>query len=161
MMSAICNPTINSYKRLVAGYEAPVYICWAKKNRSALIRIPHIDKKESSAARAELRSPDAMSNPYTLFALLLAAGLQGIEDELELTDPIEHNLYKFSTDQIKALGITTLPSSLEDALVCLAESDFARHALGEQFIREFVDLKRKEVEFFNRSVTDWEWHAYA
>ncbi len=160
-MSAICNPTVNSYKRLVAGYEAPVYVCWASKNRSALVRIPQIDATQASAARAELRSPDAMSNPYALFALLLAAGLQGIEDELELAPPVEQNLYKLSLEQIKTSGITMLPESLQDALICLSQNDFVKRALSDRFVQEFVYIKQKEVEQFNRTVTNWEWKQYA
>ncbi len=160
-MSAICNPTVNSYKRLVAGYEAPVYICWATKNRSALIRIPQIDAQEAAAARAEIRSPDALSNPYILFASLLAAGLQGIEDAEQLQKPIEKNLYKLSSTQIKELDIAVLPSSLSKALSYLQQSDFARHALGSRFVQEFLSLKEKELLQFNRTITDWEWHRYA
>lgn len=160
-MSALCNPTINSYKRLVAGYEAPVYICWATKNRSALIRIPQIDASEASAARAEIRSPDAMSNPYILFAALLAAGLEGLEGEQNLEQPIEKNLYKLSQEQVKDLGISVLSASLTQALHSLQESDFARRTLGQRFIEEFVSLKEKEVLNFNRSITDWEWQRYA
>lgn len=160
-MSAICNPTINSYKRLVIGYEAPVYICWATKNRSALIRIPQIDACESSAARAEIRSPDATSNPYVLFAGLLAAGLAGLEEAHHLQVPIEKNLYKLSQEQVRELDIMILPENLTQALSCLRESDFAHRALGYRFVEEFLSLKEKEVLNFNRSITDWEWQRYA
>lgn len=160
IMSAFCNSTINSYKRLVAGYEAPVYVCWASKNRSALIRVPQIAKNQKSAARAEIRSSDATSNPYTLFTIILSAGLQGIEDKEELSAPVEQNLYKLSTREIEQLGIKTLPASLQEALTYLQQNDFAYKTLGNQLVQEFLKLKQKEVEQFNCTITDWEWNHY-
>lgn len=159
-LCAITNPTVNSYKRLVAGYEAPVYVCWATKNRSALIRIPQINEFQPRAARAELRSPDASCNPYLLFTALLGAGLSGIEHKEQLTDSIDENLFLLTPQEILDRGIATLPSSLECALHLLEKNMFAQKIFGEQLIKEFLTIKRKEVVLFNRSVTDWEIKHY-
>lgn len=158
--SAFCNPTVNSYKRLVAGYEAPVYVCWAKKNRSALIRIPQINECQPSAARAELRSPDGMSNPYVLFSLLLRAGIEGIENQENLQPPLDENTYKLLPEELLKNGVTTLPSSLQNSLQLLHDNAFVVRALGARFVHEFLHLKRKEVEAFNRYVTNWEVDRY-
>lgn len=159
-VNAFINPTINSYKRLVAGYEAPVYVCWGTKNRSALVRIPEINQGEESAARAELRSPDAMANPYILFSILLAAGLEGIEANMILAPAINENLYKLSLDQIRNRGIATLPACLSHALEDLQESEFATQALGKRLINEFISLKKKEIARYTSCITNWEIETY-
>lgn len=159
-VNAFINPTVNSYKRLVAGFEAPVYVCWGTKNRSALVRIPEINIDEQSAARAELRSPDAMANPYILLSILLAAGLEGIENTMMLAPAINENLYKLSLDQIRSRGIATLPACLTHALQDLQESDFAVRALGQRLVNEFIALKKKEVAQYASCITNWEIEHY-
>lgn len=158
--NAFINSTVNSYKRLVAGYEAPVYLCWATKNRSALIRIPQINASQPQAARAELRSPDAMTNPYILLSLILSAGLDGIANKKALAPAVNENLYKISLDQIKQRGIKTLPASLNEALANLEKSEFASRALGDRLKSEFLKIKQKELEQFNLCITDWELQQY-
>lgn len=154
-ISAFCNPTINSYKRLIPGYESPVYICWDMLNRSALIRIPQINHHQSQACRAELRSPDAMCNPYIVYALLLAAGLEGVTDSLTLPERIGYSAYSVNTD-----SIDKLPTSLAQALIELDHSAFVRGVLGDQLVDEFITLKRKELASFSRAITDWELLRY-
>lgn len=159
-INAFLNSTVNSYKRLVAGYEAPVYICWATQNRSALIRIPQINVSQPRASRAELRSPDALSNPYILFTLLLAAGLDGIEQKMDLPQAVNENLYKMSLSEIQRRGIATLPASLEHAVAALQRSNFARKILGNRLVDEFLAIKNKEIAAYNRAVTNWEIEHY-
>jgi len=159
-LCAFCNPTINSYKRLVPGYEAPVYLCWAKKNRSALVRIPQINSNQSSAARAELRSPDATSNPYLVFLAIMASGWEGMITNKTIPAPIEHNLYKLTLSDIYSRGITILPTSLEQAITLLKESVFAQAIFNSRLVEEFVKAKTKEIISFNQTVTDWEVEHY-
>lgn len=156
--NALLNSTVNSYKRLVPGYEAPIYVCWGTKNRSALIRIPEFT--ESVAARAEIRSPDGLGNPYLVFATILWAGLEGIKQRLELEPALDRNLYKLSPEERMALNITALPTSLGQALDNLENSKAARNFLGDRLFDEFLKLKRKELRAFNIAVTDWEIKQY-
>ena len=125
-ITAFANSHENSYKRLVPGYEAPIYPCWGARNRSALIRIPFIQKDTPKATRAELRSPDSLCNPYLLFAAMLEAGLDGIENNLELVDPVEENVYRMTTEERKARNINTLPTSLDEALRALGMNKMLR-----------------------------------
>lgn len=155
-MTAFLNPTVNSYKRLVAGFEAPVYICWATKNRSALIRIPQINHNQACAARAEIRSPDAMTNPYLAFAVLLAAGLDGIERELALDGQLEENVYRLSPNEILKKGIATLPASLDEALDNLDQDALMGQALSSRLIDEFITLKKKELRAYRQAISPWE-----
>ncbi len=159
-LNALFNPTVNSYKRLVPGYEAPINLCWGTKNRSAMIRIPRINDNQPKAIRAELRSGDPMANPYLAFAALLRAGLDGIKKELPLADPIEDSLYKLSTEQREARGIKALPSSLQKAVALLDNSSFAKDVLGDCMLTEFVKNKTQEIAAYNTYVTDWELQAY-
>ena len=159
-ITAIFNPTINSYKRLVAGYEAPVYIAWGRKNRSTLIRIPDMKPTDANAARAEIRSPDPMANPYLAFAALLKSGLEGIKEKQQLSKEINYNLFKLTVDEIKKLKIKALPGSLKSAIKKLGKSNFAKELLGEKLHKCFVETKRKEAQDFAMAVTDWEIQKY-
>lgn len=156
----LLNSCVNSFKRLVLGYEAPVYICWAKKNRSALIRIPQINVNQPHAARAEIRSADALCNPYLAFTFLLSAGLAGIENNEQTKPAIEENLFKLSISEINARGIKALPSSLQQAINQFAQSESMRAIFSETFIRELLKLKSAEALQFQRIVTDWELERY-
>ncbi len=153
-------PTINSYKRLVPGYEAPVYVCWGKKNRSACVRIPQFDPTHAAAARAELRCPDGMCNPYLAFASILAAGLEGIKNQYEIDAPIEKSIFEMTKEEIKKCNTTTLPTTLPDALELLQKSRLAPMYLGQQLVNKFLEIKTEEIKCFNRFITDWEKEQY-
>lgn len=155
----LINNTINSFKRLVPGYEAPVNICWGKKNRSALIRIPQVDASESCAVRAEMRSPDALSNPYLTFAFILAAGLDGIEQDFTLRAPVEENLYRASLEQLRFRGIATLPHSLDEAITLVASNAFAHNTFGD-LIGELIKIKEREARQYHLHVSHWEQERY-
>jgi glutamine synthetase len=156
----IFNSTINSFKRLVPGYEAPVYISWAKENRSTLIRIPQINDDQPYAARAELRSADALCNPYLAFTFLLQAGLAGIMHDELITPAIEENLFKLSTDEIEQRNIQTLPTSLLQALYNFENSSFMIDIFNHTLINELVKIKQTEALQFQRIVTNWELQRY-
>lgn len=158
--TAIFNSTINSYKRLVKGYEAPIYVCWGSKNRSALIRIPIIDETEEQAARAELRSPDSMCNIYLAFATLIQTGLAGITNNLKLDQETFLDLFHTDDQTIRQTKINTLPLSLEEALTEFIQSAFLRSLLGTELHDAFITLKAKELEQFNHAITDWELRRY-
>src|SRR6185437_11433493 len=143
-ISAVFAQWVNSYKRLVPGYEAPVYCAWSQRNRSALIRIPLYKPGSEQATRAEIRCPDPACNPYLAFAALLQAGLEGIENGYELPEPMEQNLYKLSAEERKARGIVALPGSLGEAVEALAGSELMSRALGEHIFPRYVELKRRE-----------------
>jgi len=160
-ITAILNPTINSYKRLVIGYEAPVNICWSTKNRSALIRIPYFNDNQPNSVRAEIRSPDAMTNPYLAFAALLLAGLTGIKNNETLPDPIEENLYHLDEATLKAYNIQSLPESLDEAIDLFQASPLSQELLGEELHNKFVRLKKQELNEFKKIVTNWEWRHYS
>lgn len=156
-ITALLNPTVNSYKRLVKGYEAPVHVCWGIKNRSALVRIPYVSDNQPNGVRAEIRSPDATTNPYLAFAALLLAGLTGIKNNEKLPKPVEENLYRLDETALKAYNIQLLPASLDEAINLLQASQFAQELLGEELLSKFVELKRQESSAFKRTITDWEW----
>jgi glutamine synthetase len=155
-MCAVLAPLVNSYKRLVAGYEAPVYISWARINRSALIRVPRAHELEST--RIELRCPDPSCNPYLAFAVMLAAGLDGIRRELPVSDATDENLYLVDTQRRGALR--TLPCSLEQALEELEMDDVIRDALGAHVFERFMSAKKLEWDEYRLEVTPWELHKY-
>jgi len=159
-LTALMNPTVNSYKRLVPGYEAPTNICWAPKNRSAIIRIPLVSEDQPEGVRAELRSPDALSNPYLTFAAILKAGLIGIKNGYELPEEVAQNLYHMSLADIKNRGIESLPGSLEEALNLLSKSELAKDLLGARLFEQFISSKMKEVYRYNTDITDWELKNY-
>jgi glutamine synthetase len=155
-MCAVLAPLVNSYKRLVAGYEAPVYISWARINRSALIRVPRATEPEST--RLELRCPDPSCNPYLAFAVMLAAGLDGIRRELPVPDATEENIYLIENQrQMKA---SVLPGSLNQALNALEEDEVIQAVLGKHTLENFLSAKRQEWEEYRLVVTDWELEKY-
>ena len=151
---------VNSYKRLVPGYEAPVYVAWSQRNRSALIRIPLYKPGSEQATRAEIRCPDPACNPYLTFACLLHAGLEGIERGYELPEPMETNLYHLTAEQREARGIVALPETLGEAIDALAHSEVARKALGPHIFDRYVELKRKEWDEYRVQLTEWELERY-
>jgi glutamine synthetase len=153
-------PNVNSYKRLVLGYEAPVYCAWSQRNRSALVRVPVYHPGKEKATRAELRCPDPSCNPYLTFAAMLHAGLDGIEKGYELPEPMERNLYDLTHDEREAAGIEQLPETLGEAIELTAESEVAKKALGEHIHPRYVDLKREEWEEYRIQVTRWELERY-
>ncbi|MFW9856273.1 MAG: glutamine synthetase family protein [Candidatus Thorarchaeota archaeon] len=157
-LTAIVAPTINSYKRLVPGYEAPVYVAWAPLNRSALIRIPEFGKP--NLARFEYRCPDPSTNPYLSFTALIAAGTDGIDRELELPPPVGQNIYKLSPKEREELSIQTLPGNLFEAVDHLKRDRLLRAALGHHIYNAFVKAKKREWEQYSTQVTDWDWINY-
>lgn len=160
-MNAIMNPTVNSYKRLVVGYEAPVNVAWGQRNRSALIRVPRvIEGTESRATRCELRCPDPSSNPYLTFAVMLAAGIDGIKKGMKAPDAVEDNIWKLTPEQMKEKGVTQVASSLEEALYALEQDEVIKDALGEYFYTRFMDYKKAEWDSYRMSVSEWERNSY-
>jgi glutamine synthetase len=159
-ISAVFAQWVNSYKRLVPGYEAPVYVAWSRRNRSALIRIPLYKPGNEQATRAEIRCPDPACNPYLTFAALLHAGLEGIEQGYELPPPMEQNLYHLTAEQRKERGIVALPETLGEAIDELAGSDLVRRALGRHIFDRYVELKRKEWDDYRVQLTPWEMEKY-
>src|SRR3954464_13483058 len=159
-ISAVFAQWVNSYKRLVPGYEAPVYVAWSRRNRSALIRIPLYKPGNEQATRAEIRCPDPACNPYLTFAALLHAGLEGIEKGYKLPEPMEQNLYKLSPEERKSRGIVALPETLGEAIEELAGSELVRKALGPHIFDRYIELKRKEWDEYRVQLTDWEMKKY-
>ena len=158
--TAITNQWINSYKRLVPDYEAPVYLTWAHKNRADLIRIPRVPDDNPEAARIEYRAPDPACNPYLAFSVMLAAGLEGIEQNLQPPEPMSESVFSMSNEDREALGIGMLPESLHDALALTEKSDLVRNALGKHVFDSFLKNKRLEWESFRSHVTDFEIERY-
>lgn len=156
-MSAVTNPTVNSYKRLVAGFEAPVYIAWSTRNRSPLIRVP---AKRGLSTRLELRNPDPSANPYLAFALMLTAGLDGIQRKLTPPAPLDCNIYALSEAELRQKNIECLPESLKEALSFLAEDEILIQALGEHVYQRFREAKLLEWENYRQQVTAWELKEY-
>ena len=159
-LAALMCPTVNSYKRLVRGYEAPVYICWGQRNRSALIRVPRYSKGREKSTRLELRCPDPSCNPYLTFAVMLAAGLKGIEEKIEPPDPVEEDVYGFDDSKLAKFYIKTLPADLGEAVEEFKRSKLMRETLGEHVFSKYLEIKKTEWEEFQRSVTDWELDRY-
>jgi glutamine synthetase len=160
-LSALVAPTINSYKRLVPGYEAPVYVGWAQINRSALIRIPRYTTGRDKSMRAELRFPDPSANPYLAFSAMLAAALDGIDHGLTPPEPLNNvNVYHLTPEERAARGITSLPGSLAEALHEFEQDDVLKRALGELISEAFLRAKWSEIEDYRMHVTDWEVERY-
>lgn len=155
--TAVTNPTVNSYKRLIPGYEAPCYVSWSDANRSAMIRIP---AKRGKATRTEIRSVDPAANPYLAMSAILASGLEGIEKQLECADRVYINLYDLKRPEREAMGIKNLPENLKDAVKALMKSDLIQETLGTHVVDKFVKLKTKEWDDFRTSVTEWEIKKY-
>lgn len=157
---AITSPTVNSYKRLVSGYEAPVYICWAKVNRSSLIRIPRYSPGREQSTRCEIRCPDPSNNPYLAFAVMLKAGLDGIKNNLVPPTPVEENIYQFDDCKLKEMEIDTLPGSLGEAIAELEKSKVIQEALGPHTYPIYLKAKKAEWEDYKIQVTKWELDKY-
>lgn len=160
-LAAVLSPTINSYKRLVPGYEAPVYVGWAQINRSALIRIPRYTQGQDNATRAELRFPDPSANPYLAFTVMLAAALDGIDNQLTSPEPLNNvNVYNLTPEERKARGIAELPGSLAEAMRALEADEALKDALGPMIYEAFGRAKWAEIEEYRMKVTDWELDRY-
>ena len=159
-LTAITNQWVNSYKRLVPGYEAPVYICWARRNRSTMIRVPMYKPGKEKATRIEFRAPDPACNPYLAFAVMLAAGLDGIENGYQLPDPVEEDIYHMSETERKARGIQSLPGSLYEAILEYEKSDLVRKTLGEHIFNKFLENKRIEWDTYRIQVNVYEIERY-
>jgi glutamine synthetase len=159
-ITAITNPTVNSYKRLVPGFEAPVHISWARNNRSGLIRVPIAKRGNPSATRIEYRSPDPACNPYLAFAVMLAAGLRGVKEGYELGPEAEANLFEMSDEQLATLGIEQLPQSLSDSLRMMERSDLVKEALGDHIFEWFLRNKRNEWRAYKTHVSAFEVDRY-
>jgi glutamine synthetase len=151
---------VNSYKRLVPGYEAPVYLGWSQRNRSALIRVPHYHPGKEQATRAEFRSPDPSCNPYLTFAAMLQAGLDGIEKDYKLADPIDRNLYHLSDAERQQMGVGSLPDSLGHAISITEQSELVKKTFGEHIFPRYIELKKKEWEEYRIQVTEYELKKY-
>ena len=160
-LAAVVAPTINSYKRLVPGYEAPVYVGWAQINRSALIRIPHYTKGRENSMRVELRFPDPTANPYLAFAVMLAAALDGMEKKLNCPEPLNDvNVYLLTQEERLSRNIAELPGSLAEALRELDADEVLKDTLGPTIYEAFYGAKWAEIEEFRTKVTDWELERY-
>ncbi|SEA21919.1 glutamine synthetase [Haloplanus vescus] len=157
-ITAIANPTVNSYKRLVPGYEAPVYVAWSDRNRSALVRKPAA--RVPAASRIELRSPDPSCNPYLAFAAMIHAGLDGIENDLDCPDPVRENIYEFDAEKRDEYGITTLPSNLGEAVEAFEDDERIKSAMGEHVSEKFIEAKSQEFGEYIVEVSDWELDRY-
>jgi glutamine synthetase len=159
-ITSVTNQWINSYKRLVPGYEAPVYISWARRNRSALVRVPMYKPGKETATRIEYRSPDPSSNPYLTFSVMLAAGLAGMANKYELPAPMEQDIYHMTDAQREEAGIGSLPGSLNDAISLTEESKLVREALGEHTFKAFIANKKAEWDAYRMNITQWELDRY-
>ncbi len=160
-LAGVVAPTVNSYKRIVPGYEAPVYVCWAQINRSAMIRIPRMTAGREKSVRAELRCPDPSCNPYLAFAAILAAGLDGIEKKTACPPPVNNiNIYEMDEAELSKLGIRQLPGSLPEALQELSADPVLVEALGEEAFTAFRRAKQAEWEAYRIRVMDWEVEKY-
>lgn len=155
--SAVTNPLVNSYKRLVPGYEAPVYAAWSASNRSALIRIP---AARGLSTRTEIRCPDPAANPYLALAMMLNSGLDGVKNNLTPPAEVAQDIFKMTAAEMEAENISVMPGSLKEAIEVLKESPIARDTLGEHIFRKYIQAKEKEWDSFRTAVTDWELNEY-
>lgn len=160
-MNAVMNPTVNSYKRLVVGYEAPVNAAWGQRNRSALIRIPRVTPAMAKyATRCELRCPDPASNPYLTFAVMLAAGLDGMKNKMVVPDAVEDNIWELTAEEMEEKKIGTVARDLNEALDALRDNEVIRGAVGEHFFTHFYAAKKQEWDEYRKHVSDWEIEKY-
>jgi len=159
-IAAVTNQWVNSYKRLVPGYEAPVYISWARRNRSTMIRVPMYKPGKEQATRIEFRSPDPACNPYLAFAVMLAAGVKGIEENYPLADPIEEDIYEMDGEARKRAGINSLPGNLFEALQEVEKSELVRETLGDHIFNKFVANKKIEWDRYRTHVSQYEIEKY-
>ena len=159
-ITAVTNQWVNSYKRLIAGYEAPVYVSWALVNRADLIRVPSYKEGREESVRIEYRAPDPACNPYLAFSVMLAAGLEGIEKGYTAPDPVEQNVVRMSDQERAKRGIGTLPGNLSEAIALAEKSDLVRDALGEYVFTTFIENKKREWDDYSAQVTDYELERY-
>ncbi len=159
-ITLVLNQWVNSYKRLVLGYEAPVYVSWGQKNRSALVRVPRYKPGKEKACRVELRSPDPVCNPYLAFSVMLAAGMKGVEEKYELPSPIEQDLFRMDPSERASLNVDTLPGNLYEAIREAENSTLLREALGEHVFTKFLANKTIEWDRYRSQVTDYELRTY-
>ncbi|MBI2906407.1 MAG: glutamine synthetase [Chloroflexi bacterium] len=159
-ITSITSQWVNSYKRLVPGYEAPVYLSWALRNRSDLIRVPEYKPGKENATRIEYRSPDPACNPYFAFSVMLAAGLEGIEKQYEVPEPATENVYKMTEEERQKRGIGSLPASLWEAVQLTAKSELVRKALGDHVFYNFIENKKIEWDQYRTQVTEYEIKRY-
>ncbi|MCS7215439.1 MAG: glutamine synthetase family protein [Thermodesulfovibrio sp.] len=159
-ITLVLNQWVNSYKRLVPGYEAPVYICWARRNRSALIRVPLYKPGKEKATRIELRSPDPACNPYLAFSCMLNAGLTGVEKKYKLPEPIEKDVYHLDPEERKALGIDSLPGSLIEAIEYAEKSELLKETLGDHIFTNLIESKKKEWDDYRIRIFPYELERY-
>jgi len=159
-ITAVTNQWVNSYKRLVPGYEAPVYLSWARRNRSDLVRVPGYRPGREKATRVEFRSPDPACNPYLAFSVMLAAGLKGIEKGYEIPEPIEENVYTMGEEERLRRGIGVLPASLLEAILLTEKSELVREALGDHVFEAFIENKKIEWDQYRTQVTEYELNRY-
>ena len=156
----VCNQWVNSYKRLVPGYEAPVYICWAQRNRSALVRVPMYKLGREKATRVEFRSPDPACNPYLAFAAMLSAGLKGIEEKYALPEPMERDVYHLTSEEMQEFNIECLPGSLIEAIEIAEKSQLLKETLGEHIFNNLITAKKIEWDEYRRRVHEYEINTY-
>lgn len=156
-IAAITNPLVNSYKRLVPGYEAPVYVAWSNRNRSPLIRIP---AARGASTRVELRNPDPSCNPYLALAAILSAGLDGIKNKIQPPQATEKNIYEMSEEERSLEGIGSLPASLEEAVIEMKNSEFIKEVLGTHIFEKYIEAKTEEWNEYKTKVTQWEVDEY-
>lgn len=159
-ITSVTSQWVNSYKRLIPGYEAPVYICWAQRNRSALVRVPMYKPGKEKATRIEFRSPDPACNPYLAFSVMLAAGLEGIEKKYELPEQVTNNIYEMTEEERKDVGIGSLPEDLYEAINITEESDLVKKALGDHVFNWFIKNKKMEWDEYKGQVTAYELDKY-
>ncbi|TET48051.1 MAG: glutamine synthetase, partial [Actinomycetota bacterium] len=159
-MSSVFAQWINSYKRLVPGYEAPVYISWARRNRSTLVRVPMYKPGKENSTRVEFRCPDPACNPYLAFSVMLAAGLDGIEKKYELPDPIEENIFEMDEKKREEAGIETLPNNLWEAVQYMQESTLVKETLGDHIFNKFIENKKIEWDRYSTHVSKYELDTY-
>jgi len=155
-ITAVANQWVNSYKRLVPGHEAPVYVSWARRNRSTLVRVPMYKPEKEQASRVEFRSPDPACNPYLAFSVMLAAGLEGVEKEYELPEPVEQDIYRMSEEERRELGIDSLPGSLIEAIQLTEKSKLVRKTLGDHVFNSFIASKKVEWDDYRKCVHPYE-----
>ncbi len=159
-MCAILNPIVNSYKRLVPGYEASTYICWARINRSALIRVPKYSPGKENSTRLEIRCPDPSSNPYLAFAVLLKAGLDGIKNKINPPEPVEEDVFEFDDYKLSEMKIEVLPRTLMEAIIALKRNEIIASVLGDELLKKYIRAKSKEWDEYRIHVSDWEIKSY-
>lgn len=157
---SVVSPSVNSYKRLVPGYEAPAYICWAQVNRSSLIRVPRIFKDRPKAARVELRCPDSSANPYLAFAVMFKAGLKGIEEKVVTPAPVEEDVFKFTKEDLEKKAIDVLPETLGHAISHMDNGTVVKETLGKEAYQKYLHAKKLEWEQMRMHVSEWEQEKY-